>query len=185
MNQLIMPLYLAPSLSWFKAIRQDELVLVSKGGAYDGDSGYNRLAFAGPHGLQQFSIPLVAESKKSDIAAVKISYAEKWSSQLINALRTAYGKSPFYEYYDYKIEPIISGKHEYLHELNLEILRFMLEAFKFKTELKTSELSVNWSGEGPVIQSYYQVFASQNGFIPGLSALDYLFNESWAIDWNL
>lgn len=183
MNGIIMPLYLAPELNWFRAISREKIVPVSLGMKYNDDPGYNRLSVAGPHGRQDFSIPLVAESRKSDIASLRISYAERWSARLINALRTAYGKSPFYEYYDYKLEPILSAKHEYLYQLNQDILLFMMEAFKFGAELNLTAQAANWNLESTEMDTYYQVFASSNGFIPGLSALDYLFNESWDIRW--
>lgn len=172
------PLYLAPDLNWFKSIESAQTIEISNRFKFNQQSEYNRIVFAGPHGKQQFSIPLVAESKKGDFSEVLISYQENWHNQLINALRTAYGKSPFYEFYDYKLEPIIRSKEPFLAKFNLKIMEFLLEAFKLNVSIRLVE------GEPDMISrtaemSYYQVFSGLNGFIPNLSALDFLFNAGW------
>lgn len=182
-RSLTMPLFLAPGLDWFKLVNNIDNVLLAREARYDGDKRYNRILFAGTQGKQSFSIPLVGESKKSTVGAIRISYLEKWQHQLVQALRTAYGKSPFYEYYDYKLEPILLKEHEYLADLNQEIIGFMLEAFKLNIALGNTSATPGNPMDSAFLEEYYQVFAEKNGFIPGLSALDYLFNEGWECNW--
>lgn len=183
-SQICLPAFLAPSFAWFKQIGDAGSIGLSAAQRFDEDPRYNRLQFAGPHGLQQFSIPLVGDSKKGTVADLRISYAEKWQNHLVNALRTAYGKSPFYEYYDYKLEPILKTPYDHLMELNTALIRMMAEAFKLNLDIHLTD------GEPEAIPInnehgiYYQVFADRNGFIPDLSLLDYLFNEGWDLDWK-
>lgn len=179
-----MPLFLAPGFDWFRKVIHSTKIHVCSHCKFDEDPRYNRLLFAGPHGKQQFSIPLIGETKKGKLSDVMISYSENWHNQLINALRTAYGKSPFYEYYDYKLEPIIKSKEPYLAQFNLAVIRFLIDSFKIKASLiETDSEPIELIHEQET-ENYYQVFADRNGFFPNLSALDYLFNEGWDKDWS-
>lgn len=183
-SQICLPAFLAPSYSWFALIDDAQSLGLSVTQKFDEDPRFNRLQFAGPHGLQQFSIPLVGESKRGTVADLRISYAEKWQNHLINALRTAYGKSPFYEYYDYKLEPLLKTSYDHLLDLNSALIRMMADAFKLKIDIRLSEADPELVPVNHASGSYYQVFSDRNGFIPQLSLLDYLFNEGWDLDWK-
>lgn len=178
---LELPLYCLPGLNWFRTLAQNEVLSVPNYAHFPAQvSHFKKIDFAGINGKQSFIIPLVAESKKGDYKSVKLSYQTNWHHQLFNALKTAYGKSPFFEYYDYKLEPIIKKGHTFLYDLNMELLLFTLQALKVDIVIKEIEKK---SFDEPKLTidnvRYYQVFEDKNGFISEVSIIDYLFNMSW------
>lgn len=179
-QEIVIPLYCAPSLSWFKSLKEGTVLKIVNYSEFPDDPEFRRIEFASQQGRQQFVLPLVADSRKGDYRSVQLSYQTNWHHQLINALKTAYGKSPFYEYYDYRLEPILKSKPVFLYDLNLSLLHFVIKALKLDVEVVESEEGVF---EKPALEvettPYYQVFADRNGFVGGLSVLDYLFNEGW------
>lgn len=175
-----LPLFCLPTLDWFRQLEENAVIRIVNYKQFPDDARFKRIEFAGQQGKQQFTIPLVSESRKGDYKSVMISYQTNWHHQLINALQTAYGKSPFYEYYDYRLEAILKKAPVKLYDLNLELLHFMLKALKLEVTIEEVEGEQYLEPElniGNLL--YYQVFQDRNGFISGLSAIDYLFNEGW------
>ena len=175
-----LPLFCLPELGWFRQLPEMGVLKIVNYEVFPEDHRFKRIDFAGQQGLQQFTIPLINDSRQGDYKSVKISYQTNWHNQLVNALQTAYGKSPFYEYYDYRLNPIFKKAPTYLYDLNLELLHLMLKAFKLDLtieETQGGEYSAPELNIGNL--PYYQVFRDRNGFIDNLSALDFLFNEGW------
>ena len=92
------------------------------------------------------------------------------------AISSAYGRTPFFEYYADDLLPAFSGKIESLMELDDMIDRFCRCVLgipmpgEFPAETATRELPA-------IIDTpYYQIWADRYGFIPDLSVLDLIFN---------
>lgn len=178
-NQFL-PLYCAgPIYSFVPFIEQKEIVLLDEL-HFPSHAGYrNRFEFVGVSGKQIFSIPLQASSRKANYRLVELSYQEHWQNKLLNALRTSYGKSPFYEYYDYRFVAVISKEYQYLWDFNMALLNLVLQCLKIDIPLaiEKGELTEEKKFIGSIADPYYQVFAQDIGFVGGLSILDLLFNE--------
>lgn len=179
-NEIVLPLYCVPTLAWFRRLEEGAVLKLVNYSIFPDEPEFRRIDFAGQQGLQQFTIPLVSESRKGDYRSVQLSYQTNWHHQLLNALKTAYGKSPFYEYYDYRLEPILKARPQFLYDLNLALLRFVVQALKLDVEIvECAEGDFVKPIFNEPVSAYYQVFADRNGFIGNLSVLDYLFNEGW------
>lgn len=174
-----LPLFFAAPIHWYVELLGSNGLVLQDENVFSELPTYNRLQICGKTGIQSISIPLVGESRKGKSSKVEISYTQRWQNHLINALRTAYGKSPFYEYYDYRLEPILKNDYKYLWDLNFEILKFTLSCLKLDTQIIGTENveKVNLPKESAEIVPYYQVFSDSTGFISGLSILDLIFNE--------
>lgn len=175
-----LPLYFAAPVNWYAEIADADLLVLGDEIPFPGQTPRNRISFCGKSGIQTISIPLHSQSRKAGYMKTEISYRERWQGILINALKTAYGKSPFFEYYDYRIEALIKKEFRLLWELNLEMLLLTIDCLKMTTSVRISDREYSATGEsGKEIISlpYYQVFADLNGFTPGMSILDLLFNE--------
>lgn len=176
----ILPLYCAgPIQSFVPFLDQKEIVLLDEVQFPKHADFRNRIEFAGVSGKQSFSIPLQASSRKANYRMVELSYQEHWQNQLLNALRTSYGKSPFYEYYDYRFIEVIRKEYQYLWDFNFELLNLVLKCLKIELplQIEQGELAKDEKPNDSITIPYYQVFAQENGFLGGLSILDLLFNE--------
>ena len=122
-----------------------------------------------PDGPQHLVIPVEAASSHAPIRDIRISEHGHWRHHHWNALRTAYGKSPFFEYYADEFAPFyLSRTHDYLIDFNAALHDVVCRLIDFDQVVTPSQHRT---------EPYYQVFAQRLGFLPDLSIIDLLFNE--------
>lgn len=173
---------------------------------YQKQSYRNRCRFYAADGVQTLSFPIVHEggTHKIPISDIRIDWSKPWLHQHKKAIISAYRTSAFFEYYQDELFAILDHKHEKLLDLNMDILRFILEKTGIASELHLTE---DFSRDGQVTfngsdlicddmrevihpkrknsvladlkleKPYFQVFAARHGFMPDLSSMDLLFNE--------
>lgn len=138
----------------------------------------NRCVIATANGPQTLSVPIVHDGARG-IRDIRISNHGKWRSEHWNALATAYGESPFFDYYVDDLRPFFKDEWEYLFDYNLAIMHKMLELLDIPKEIRLTERWGEGAEEpedGKSVKPYYQVYARKNGFLPDMSILDLLFN---------
>lgn len=182
-----------PPISFFKCLMKYPALVLEASEHYQKGAYRNRCMIAGPNGIQRLTVPLEkGKHNKLPIREVKIAYNEAWQKIHWQSIRTAYGKSPFFEYYQDDLQPLFEKKQSYLFDLNLEILEILQSALQLTFDI---ELREQYSTEPPpatldlrntlkpktsssdqaAMQKYPQVFESKNGFLANLSILDLLF----------
>ena len=130
---------------------------------------------------------------------IRISDHANWRHVHWNALLSAYGESPFFEYYQDDIRPFYEKKYEFLFDFNMETTEKMIELLDIRPKISITEAYIQ-SKElkeeneikdfrdairpkkplpDPEFESkrYYQVYGQKHGFLPNMSILDLLFNE--------
>lgn len=122
---------------------------------------------------------------------VLIDNSYNWQRQHWRALETAYRSAPFFEYYEADLQPLFNTRFDSLMELDLATIHSLASLLSLPVSNRKSEryeanpatgtdarLLVLAKAPAPVtLPPYHQVFEDRHGFIPGLSALDLLFNE--------
>lgn len=170
----VLPPFLFPPVSWFLDAAQTQCV-VGLGGYFEKQSLRNRCYIGGPNDTQALVVPIVHTGEKQLFLQTQISRREKWAKEHAHSLRSAYGKAPFYEFYDYKILPLIENTSYSLAELNQASIEVLCKAFDIPCpEFHVEQEATAWVPRTP--QAYPQVFEDRFGFRPTLSALDLLFN---------
>ncbi|MCC7299193.1 MAG: WbqC family protein [Bacteroidia bacterium] len=148
---------------------------VSMGGSFEKQTFRNRIAIAGPNGVQNLIIPIAHTGHKQDFNEVKISSQENWQRQHQASLNAAYRKSPFYEFYDYKIHALMQENTDSLALCIESSILLLCQAFQLPIQPQfTNEF--NHQFQSFPLPEYSQVFENKFGFRDGLSALDLLFN---------
>ena len=84
---------------------------------YQKRSMRNRTQILAANGILNLSIPLKKGNSQKSIKDVRISYYDNWSREHIMTLKSAYGSSPYFEYYFDRLEKILRTKHEFLFDL--------------------------------------------------------------------
>ena len=185
MRYLLPVSYLGP-IEYYAFLIQKEDVLIESKEYFIKQSIRNRCQIYGSNGLQTLSIPKERKSSsKTIISDIKISNDDKWQKHHYNTIKSAYGSSPFFEYYIDDLQRFYLQKHDNLFNFNLNITKKMLEYLKVEKDIKvTLDYIRNFKGynlrdynfTSKKITSYPQVFEEKHGFIPHLSLLDLLFN---------
>jgi len=134
----------------------------------------NRYKIAGPNNIQSLTVPITQDDKHNPISQVRINYNENWIKDHKHAWQTAYGKSPFFEYYDYRFWSILDAQpmmlSDLLHPWNqLLFVQLGLSAFE-STSKETPQNIIQ-------IKPYPQVFDVKFGFRSDVSGIDLLFNQ--------
>ncbi len=157
----------------------------------------NRCEIATANGKQTLSVPVSIPpsfrrgmGRGCSIREVLVSEHGNWRHQHWEALKSAYGMSPFFDYYQDDIRPFFdeevfkANNWQRLFDYNLAIMRKMLDLIGVKKEIKLTSLPPTPPQGGRVVHvpvnvpvHYYQTFQKRHGFIPNLSILDLLFNE--------
>lgn len=180
-----------PPIEYFSHIIDKKEVFIEKEENYLKQSYRNRCYILSSHGPQFLTVPVYLGSfHKTPVREIKIDYSKRWQQIHIRALSSSYRSSPFFIYYFETIEKIILAGHKALLDLNTELLRALLEMLKIEVKLSytTDFMPVDTcmedfrytinpkKGSEYITPKYTQVFSAENGFVPGLSIVDLLFN---------
>ena len=188
------PLYLAPVPLYTRLYCADGLII-------DGCSPFvkqtfrSRAIIATEGGTQSLNIPVVHDGGRTAMRDVRISEHGNWRRQHWNALVSAYRNSPFFEYYADDFAHFYEERDGFLMDFNLRLHNVVCELLGLDKEIRvlTTEDALKEATDAAgdlrsiaepkalaelteTPQSYYQVFAQRNGFIPNLSIVDLLFN---------
>jgi hypothetical protein len=134
----------------------------------------NRYNIAGPNNIQTLTVPITQDDKHNPITQVRINYNENWIRDHKHAWQTAYGKSPFFEYYDYRFWSILDAQPVMLGDLIYPWNQLLF------TQLGLSSFeSISNEIQQDIIQikPYPQVFDVKFGFRSEVSGIDLLFNQ--------
>ena len=162
---------------------------------YQKQSYRTRCRIAGPRGIETLSVPIVHGDDRL-IGSIRVEYSTPWFRLTCKTLETAYSSAPFFEHYRDNLFAILESGMESLFDLNLALLRFLLERTGIRCDLRptTEYLPAGQVKEDyrevihpkrpntilrdlSLERPYYQVFAQKYAFQGGLSAIDLLFIE--------
>jgi hypothetical protein len=134
----------------------------------------NRYNIAGPNNIQTLTVPITQDDKHNPLTQVRINYNENWIRDHKHAWQTAYGKSPFFEYYDYRFWSILDAQPVMLADLIYpwnQLLFAQLGLSSFEPTSKEIQQNIIQ------IKPYPQVFDVKFGFRSEVSGIDLLFNQ--------
>lgn len=194
---LLSSTYFGP-IQWYQKLNRYDHCVIEQHDNFIKQTYRNRCVIPTTNGLQSLSIPVttVADSptSKTPMKDIRISDHGNWRHIHWNALTSAYGESPFFEYYQDDIRPFFERKWEFLIDFNMEITQKMNELLDIRPTISLTDEFVS-SVNGMVDfrdvirpkhagydadfnpKRYYQVYQQKMDFQPNMSILDLLFNE--------
>ena len=193
MKKILLDLQYLPPLAYFAAIAKADEVWIEGAENFVKQTYRNRCRIMTTHGVQDLSIPVHHAGRKIPIRDLEIDYKQKWMNNHWRAIKSAYGKAPFFDYYSEEVEEAIMTKYQYLFELNWQLLTICLryagltqpqihitETYEkipqngildLRSAVHPKKAAPDWYRA----QSYHQIFG--NNFVPNLTILDLLFCE--------
>ena len=191
MDALLSTTYFGP-VQWYQKLHRAEYVQIEQWESFQKQTYRNRCLIATTQGVQALTVPVV-RGETSLIKDLRISDHGNWRHLHWNALQSAYGESPFFEYYQDDIRPFYEKHWTFLLDFNEEIRLKVCELIDIQPQVSlTEEFSSTVNGsidfrsainpKHPVVdpdfeaRPYYQVYQQKHGFLANLSVLDLLFN---------
>ena len=190
MNVLLSTTYFGP-VQWYQKLCRADKVWIEACESFQKQTYRNRCVIATTQGCQALTVP-VERGESPLIRDVRISDHGNWRHLHWNALRSAYGESPFFEYYEDDLRPFFERRWTFLLDFNEEIRLKMCELFDVRPNVGYTQDYVRSTvdhdfrnGIQPkhpaedatfLPRPYYQVYSQKHGFLPNLSILDLLMN---------
>ena len=189
MTTLLSTTYFGP-VQWYQKLYRSEAVEIEQWESFQKQTYRNRCLIATTNGVQALTVP-IERGTSPLIKDIRISDHGNWRHLHWNALQSAYGESPFFDYYQDDIRPFFENRWTFLLDFNEEIRERMCELVDIQPEVGYTKAYANKTihdfreGIRPkhpepdadfVPKPYYQVYQQKHGFLANLSILDLLFN---------
>ena len=186
MEQFFPLLYFGPS-EYYRVLAQSENPVWVAQERYTKQTLRNRCNIYGANGKIQLSIPVVRpHGKLTSVSESLISYAENWQQIHWRSIKSAYGRTPYFEYFEDKFEALYLEEIEHLQDFLQKANQIVLDISKIKAPMIYNGLidvdiqkELDAKSEIEFYQSsapYYQIFEDRHGFIHNLSILDWIFH---------
>ena len=133
---LVEPEYL-PSVNYFK-IFSDNQVTIDYDVKFSDNPFFNRSRLVGDTGVFEIKIPTV-DNFSTYLRDIKIDYSKNWINSHIQSIQSAYGKYPYYIYYKDHIINKIKLRHNFLIDLNCDLLTLFCNLLNFENKIFESD----------------------------------------------
>ena len=188
--------YLAP-VEYYAQLMNSDRCFIERYDSYIKQTYRNRCFIAGPEGRQILTVPVEkSDSPKCLMKDVRISDHGNWRHLHLMALESAYGNTPYFEFYRDDFVPFYERKFEFLVDFDMELCHMVCRLLDIEPDIRLTDDYKTAFVDGEhdfrdVIHpkkdyreadaefhpaEYYQVFGRQHGFLPNLSIVDLLFN---------
>lgn len=142
MNNLLSSTYFGP-VQWYQKLAHGGVSIIERHDHFIKQTFRNRCVIATTQGQQALTVPVESPQglriDKTEMKDVRISDHGAWRHLHWQALQSAYGESPFFEYYVDDILPFFEKKREFLFDFNLDITCKMCELLDIEPHIELTE----------------------------------------------
>ena len=192
--ELLTDIQFFPPVSFYKSLSGFSNIIFEQYEHYQKMSFRNRMVIANANGRSVLSVPLVhGRDQKKIMKDVRIADHQPWQSQHWKSLESAYGRSPFFEFYRDELGALYQKPFLFLLDWNLHCFEWTMKVLKLKPEVSLTHTystdydpSIFLDRRNRILPKnylefetpkYHQVFEEKFGFLPNLSILDLIFCE--------
>jgi hypothetical protein len=183
-----------PTIAFFAAITACDVVELEAHEYFEKQTYRNRTIFLSSQQTEKLTVPLIGANKKIKSRDIRIDQSQLWANKHWRTLKTCYGKSPYFEFFEDEFYQIYKQKHQFLWDLNLAFLTKCLrimqiqlnitETGSYKKQLNKNVIDyrslINPKREHLLEEVYKPVVYQQNfgnTFEANLSVVDLIMNE--------
>ncbi|MCM1076878.1 MAG: WbqC family protein [Bacteroides sp.] len=184
----MLPPVLCGPVEYYLTVRKSAATAIDWGRHFDKRfKATHRFTIADTRGRLDLTVPIAKpESSQCTWGDIRLSDHGHWWDIHRIALESAYGRTPFFEYYADALLPMltegVTERFPYLRDLSSTWDRWIRTHLLLPLPVTPSggndivHTDVADSSISPALPPYWQVRADKLGFIPGLSILDLIFN---------
>ena len=188
---MIAPISIVPPIALLKAACQSGTWNIEWYENYQKQSIRNRYHILSPNGIQTLTVGIVGQKgQKIPTPQIKINHSKGWLRDHLRSIKTAYGSSPFFEYYMEDIEELLSYPAQTMGDFHKKSVSTWIDLLQISPEIAYSKsfnpdfqgidfrqrIKTNEQSLGIPLPPYVQVFNDRFDFVPNLSVVDLLFN---------
>lgn len=192
-NRLVLPPQFMGSTAYYALIASADKVAIDETLPFDKRfKSIHRTMIDGANGASFITVPVSKpESKRTALwSDIPVSAHGGWWNELLTALHSAYGRTPFFEFYIDEFAPLFSAETPGMPILELD--RHLDQLLRRLLQIDTDVIYLSTPPEKPIkhptaafmksaeqsvtFAPYYQIRGLKHGFQPNLSAIDLLFN---------
>ena len=137
MKALLSSTYFGP-IQWYQKLNRYDECLIERHESFIKQTYRNRMIIPTTNGPLSLTIP-TNHNPSLAMKDIRISDHANWRHVHWNALLSAYGESPFFEYYQDDIRPFFEKKYEFLFDFNMETTRKMIELLDIRPKISITE----------------------------------------------
>ncbi len=137
MQALLSTTYFGP-VQWYQKLVRYDRILIERHDSYRKQTYRNRCVIATANGPQVLTVPVERGSE-----AMRVSAHANWPHVHWHALMTAYGDSPFFDYYADDLQPFFNDAPVPLHDFNMAICRKMCELLDIHPDIRFTDSYVH------------------------------------------
>ena len=136
MKALLSSTYFGP-IQWYQKLNRYDECLIERHESFIKQTYRNRMLIPTTNGPLALTIPTNHNTSLA-MKDIRISDHANWRHVHWNALLSAYGESPFFEYYQDDIRPFYEKKYEFLFDFNMEITEKMIELLDIRPKISVT-----------------------------------------------
>ena len=137
MKALLSSTYFGP-IQWYQKLNRYDECLIERHESFIKQTYRNRMLIPTTNGPLSLTIPTNHDISLS-MKDIRISDHATWRHVHWNALLSAYGESPFFEYYQDDIRPFYEKKYEFLFDFNMETTEKMIELLDIRPKISVTD----------------------------------------------
>jgi hypothetical protein len=193
-KSILIELQYLPSIAFFSSLEEKEELILEANEFFEKQTYRNRCHLLSSQQIEVLTVPLQGANKKIKTKDIKIDNSQNWNKKHWRSIQTCYGKSPFFEFFSDEFNPIYEKKHEFLWDLNFDLLTICLKITGQKIIISESgsyeknilgnvmdARSLIHPKKDDYLNQFYKPKAYGqsfgNNFEPNLSIIDLLMNE--------
>nr|WP_262906110.1 WbqC family protein [Hymenobacter terricola] len=165
---MLTELHYQPPAALFAELLRADGILLEAHEHYRKQTYRNRCLIRTAQGVQPLTVPVIDgnRAEKVSISAIEIDYRQNWIHRHWRTLQTAYGNSPYFEYYADYLHDIYVRKPVLLFDLNQQFLRLLLKCFRLTLPVHlTTGYQAHYPAQPSFVNSGLPTTASNAPFI--------------------
>ena len=144
---LLSTTYFGP-IQWYQKLNRYDHCVIEQFDNFQKQTYRNRCRIATANGSQVLTVPVERTEGKCLMRDVRISDHGAWRHLHWNALQSAYGESPFFEFYADDLHPFFERRWTFLLDFNMDITNKLCELLDIHPRLSlTTNYTPSMSGE--------------------------------------
>ncbi len=191
---VVIDLQYLPPVPYFILLQRSRRVSLDLNEHFIKQSYRNRCTIMTSNGMHDLVVPLSKPHQHVPVNNIRIDRSQHWARDHWTAIKSAYGKSPWFLHYSGDIQDLLMEENIFLKDLNINLLKYILGILGMNTKLNfTSSYEkkmpenildlrsvIHPKKEITALTFYKPVTYPQNfgvKFVPSLSIIDLVFNE--------